>query len=85
MKRWFLVLWVAHWTAQQWAPRHCSYRYEADPYTSVKPKTIFGRWCSELRPWPMEKEFETEEQARQFMDGCPKGVCSDWILEEVHL
>lgn len=30
------------------------------------------------------ERFETQEEAKRFIDGCPEGVCKDWEIDEVH-
>lgn len=71
------VIWVATWTqATRW-PVKCP----ANPDPSIQRH---GNTCYQLVNKGHERRFGSKEEAYQFAHECPKDVCSNWVIDEVH-
>jgi hypothetical protein len=65
-----LVIFVVTWNAVMHRPVRCKSKTESACYENVIKKH--------------ERRFATKPQAMEFIQSCPKDVCSGWVLNEVH-
>ncbi len=81
--RCMVFFWLVSWTASHVEQRPCNTQPAIDPYTGSTSTVVNTVLCEENVATHMERRFETAEEAKEFVDGCPEGVCKDVAVEEV--